>query len=85
MYAEDSVEIISEMRDFKAIRILRTFEPDDATCLPHELDDDDRERLLSKMPKGDAEMKCRHFARFADIRPGYDQWCHDPVRYLRVR
>ncbi|MDR1433266.1 MAG: magnesium transporter [Puniceicoccales bacterium] len=50
MDAEDSAEIISEMRDAKAIKILNSLALDDAADMFRELDEDDRNRLLTKMP-----------------------------------
>ena len=51
MDEEAAAEVLSEMRLPRAVRILDDFEPDDAADIVAELDDEVRDRLMSRLEK----------------------------------
>jgi magnesium transporter len=58
MYSSDSAEILSEMRDHRAVKILQELEPDDAVDLLLNVEIRDRQRLLNKLPQEFAATIC---------------------------
>ena len=55
MDSEQSAELVSEMREHRAVSVLNEMEPDDAADIVRELEDDDRDRLLKGMQKSQPE------------------------------
>ena len=49
MNAEDSAEVLSAMREFRAARIIELLDADDAADLVSELDEEDKVRLLARI------------------------------------
>jgi magnesium transporter len=50
MHSEDSAEVLVQLKDMRALRILGSLEPDDAVYIVRQLDPEDRDRLLSRLP-----------------------------------
>jgi magnesium transporter len=55
MDVEDSADMLREMKSIRARKIIEGLEPDDTACLLREFDAQERERILSHLPK---EVAC---------------------------
>ncbi|MDR0428760.1 MAG: magnesium transporter [Puniceicoccales bacterium] len=55
MDSEVSAEVLVLLKDLRALRILEKLEPDDAAYIARQLDQNDRDRLLGKLPINSAK------------------------------
>ncbi|MDR1436034.1 MAG: magnesium transporter [Puniceicoccales bacterium] len=53
--SEDSAGVLAQLKGMRALRILSLLEPDDAAYIVRRLDEEDRDRLLGKLPVESSE------------------------------